>query len=254
MPINEFTDTAIKDARRRVPRSRGATSGLLLLLLGLWGALIPLLGPIVNFGYAPNKTFKFTVGRFWLEILPGAVVIIGALLLMGLASRVVTSLGAWLAVAGGAWFIVGNNVQSLLHLGTLGAPIQKTKLGRSLDSLLLLDGLGALILFLGTLALGRLGVVSVRDVRAASRRAHNDDDDDNADQPPRRTVREVEPETVLVPARTERTEYRGTSIGEPVVDSATSDSLTSDHFQQDASRHSHGIGGASRVDEGTSPQ
>ena len=29
----------------QVPRSRGAVSGLLLVLLGLWGALIPRIGP-----------------------------------------------------------------------------------------------------------------------------------------------------------------------------------------------------------------
>ena len=29
----------------QVPRSRGAICGLLLVLLGVWGALIPLVGP-----------------------------------------------------------------------------------------------------------------------------------------------------------------------------------------------------------------
>lgn len=252
---NEFNDTDLRDARRRVPRSRGATSGLLLLILGAWGALIPLLGPIVHFGFAPDKTFKFTVARFWLEILPGAVVVVGALILMGLASRVVTSLGAWLAVAGGAWFIIGNNLMSLLHLGTLGLPLQKTKLGRALDGLLLLDGLGALILFFATLALGRLGVVSVRDVRAANRRAHRDDDnrdddeardDDEDNRPVRRTVRETEPATVVVPVQTERTTYRGTTIGTGDVSDA--DDADTGDVNPVRPRRSHGTGGASRAD------
>lgn len=245
---DEFNDSALKEARRRVPRSRGATSGLLLLILGAWGALIPLLGPIVHFGFAPDKTFKFTTARFWLEIVPGAVVVVGALILMGLASRIVTSLGAWLAVAGGAWFIIGNNLMSLLHLGTLGMPLQKTKLGRALDGLLLLDGLGALILFFATLALGRLGVVSVRDVRAANRRAHRDDDDrdDRDDQPVRRPVREVEPAAVVVPVQTERTAYRGTTIGTDDVSAAeTTDAGDVNPVEP---RRSHETGGASRLD------
>ena len=41
----------------RVPRSRGAASGLLLLLLGAWGFLIPLVGPYVDFGYSPTARF-----------------------------------------------------------------------------------------------------------------------------------------------------------------------------------------------------
>lgn len=223
MSNNQFSDTDLRDARRRVPRSRGATSGLLLLILGLWGALIPLLGPIVHFGFAPDKTFKFTAARFWMEVLPGAVVIVGALLLMGLASRVVTSLGAWLCVAGGVWFVISNNLASLLHLGTLGLPLQKTKLGRALDGLLLFDGLGALIVFLGALALGRLGVVGVRDVRAANRRntGNNNDDNNNDDQPaPRRTeqvttrvepVRNVPVRTTTVNEADDTTDTRGVS-------------------------------------------
>lgn len=212
------------------------------------GCVDPLLGPIVHFGFAPDKTFKFTVARFWLEILPGAVVVVGALILMGLASRVVTSLGAWLAVAGGAWFIIGNNLMSLLHLGTLGLPLQKAKLGRALDGLLLLDGLGALILFFATLALGRLGVVSVRDVRAANRRAHRydeDHDDDEDNRPVRPTVRETEPATVVVPVQTERTAYRGTTIG--TGDVSDDDADTGD-VNPVRPRRSHGTGGASRVD------
>ena len=38
----------------RVPRSRGAMSGALLVLLGLWGGLVPLIGPYVHFAYTPD--------------------------------------------------------------------------------------------------------------------------------------------------------------------------------------------------------
>lgn len=39
----------------RMPRSRGAATGSLLVLLGLWGALIPFPGPYVNFAFTPNR-------------------------------------------------------------------------------------------------------------------------------------------------------------------------------------------------------
>lgn len=63
-------------------RSRGAFSGLLLILLGLWGALIPFVGPYFHFAYTPDTAWTYTTGRLWLEILPGAAVFLGGFLLM----------------------------------------------------------------------------------------------------------------------------------------------------------------------------
>ncbi len=203
-------DLSTSGARLRVPRSRGAVSGLLLLILGAWGALIPLLGPIVHFGYTPNKAWHLSAGRFWLEILPGAVAVAGGLLLLLAANRVVTSLGAWLGVAAGAWFIVAPTLRTVLHLGSTGVPIASSSWGKALTTLLLFSGIGALILFIAAQALGRLGVISVRDVRAARRRDADDhNDDSDYDRPtPRRTEQatttRVEPVPVVpsVPAHT----------------------------------------------------
>lgn len=168
--------------RMRVPRSRGALSGMLLVILGAWGALVPLIGPYVDFGYSPDTAFHFSSARVWLEVLPGAVAAFGGLLLLVAANRAVTSFGAWLAVVAGAWFVVGPTLDRLLHLGSIGTPIHTTTLGSTLETLLLFTGIGAGILFLGALAVGRLGVVSVRDVKAAQRRERNDRDDDQQDR------------------------------------------------------------------------
>jgi hypothetical protein len=165
-------DTSIKASRTRVPRSRGAASGALLLILGAWAALVPFIGPYFDFAFtpSPNKAWHWTSARGWLEVLPGAAVVLGALLLLFSASRVVTVFGAWLAAAGGAWLIVGPPLASLLKI-KLGAPDPTSSKGvRALESLLFFFGIGAVILFLASLALGRLSVHSVRDVRAAERR------------------------------------------------------------------------------------
>jgi hypothetical protein len=37
----------------RIPRSRGALSGVLLILLGAWGGLIPFIGPYFHYAYTP---------------------------------------------------------------------------------------------------------------------------------------------------------------------------------------------------------
>lgn len=155
---------------RRLARTRGATSGLLLVALGAWGALIPFIGPSFNFAYSPDTSWKWTAARGWLEVLPGAVTFLGGVVLLMSASRITTNLGAWLGIAGGAWFIVGPQLAAPLHLGSPGAPTGSSTWLLAIESLAYFTGLGAIILFLGSVAFGRLSVVTVRDMRVAERR------------------------------------------------------------------------------------
>jgi len=60
----------------RIRRTHGIFGGLLVALLGIWGGIIPFVGPYFNYAYTPDKAWTYTSGRLWLEILPGA----GALL------------------------------------------------------------------------------------------------------------------------------------------------------------------------------
>ena len=86
----------------RVPRSRGALSGLLLVLLGAWGALIPFIGPDFHYAYTPDSAWTYTTGRFWLEILPGCAVVLGGLIVLISSYRPAGLFGAWLAALSGA--------------------------------------------------------------------------------------------------------------------------------------------------------
>jgi hypothetical protein len=153
-----------------VPRTRGAVSGVLLVALGAWGALIPFIGPWFNFSFSPDQSWHWTAARAWLEVLPGIAVVVGGLMLLLSTNRITASFGGWLAVAGGAWFVVGDNLADLLHIGSPGTPLGSSKALRALEVLTFFDGLGALILILASLGLGRLSVRSVRDVRTAQRR------------------------------------------------------------------------------------
>ena len=90
-------------------------------------------------------------------------------------------------MAAGVWFVINTPLGTLFNLGSVGAPIATSKAGKAIQFLLLFDGLGALIIFIAATALGRLGVISVRDVQAARRRENEDRDD----QPVHRTVRET---------------------------------------------------------------
>lgn len=61
----------------RISRSRGALSGVLLILLGVWGGLIPFIGPYFHYAYTPSSAWSYTSGRLWLEILPAAGAVAG---------------------------------------------------------------------------------------------------------------------------------------------------------------------------------
>ena len=158
----------------QVPRSRGAVSGLLLVLLGLWGALIPLVGPYFHYAYTPDSAWTLTAGRVWLEIVPGLATLLGGMILLASASRPLAMFGAELAAAAGAWFALGMVIIPLWPAArTLdpGSPAGTTTVLRQLEHLGFYTGLGVVIVFVAALALGRLTVVGVRDAALAERAA-----------------------------------------------------------------------------------
>ncbi|MCV7176082.1 hypothetical protein [Mycolicibacterium sphagni] len=160
-------DTGV--GRMEIARSRGAVSGFLLVLLGAWGALIPFVGPYFTFAYDPAVAWTWTTARGWLEVLPGAVTVLGGLLLLMSRNRATAMLGGWLSVVAGAWFVVGRLFASPLRLGDFGSPASNTTHGQLVIELAFFTGLGALIIFFGAMALGRVSVRSLRDVRYAQR-------------------------------------------------------------------------------------
>ncbi|MGY1711058.1 hypothetical protein ACI8AC_16270 [Geodermatophilus sp. SYSU D00758] len=165
--------TADRPSRMRVARSRGAVSGLLLVLLGVWGALIPFVGPYFDFAYTPDDPWTWTADRFWLEVLPGFATVLGGLLLATTANRAVGVVGGYLASAAGAWFVVGPVVGQLWAGpgGAAGSPAATDETLAVLEQLAFFSGLGVLIVFLAAQALGRFTVRSTKDVRAAVRDA-----------------------------------------------------------------------------------
>ncbi len=157
--------------RLQMPRSRGAASGFLLILLGIWGALIPFVGPYFDFAFSPDREWAWTAARGWLEVLPGAATAVGGFLLLSSRNRFTAMIGGWLTVIAGAWFVVGRALAGPLGLGDAGAPVAATETKRVVTELAYFYGLGAVIIFLGAIALGRLSVRSARDVRYAQRSA-----------------------------------------------------------------------------------
>jgi len=142
-------------------RSRGAFSGFLLMLLGLWGALIPFVGPYFNFAYTPDKAWTYNTGRLWLELLPGAAVFLGGFLLAIARGRHIAMFGALLAAAAGAWFTLGPVLSPLWnhHVPMGGSPAGNTVYMRIMEQLGFFTALGVVIVFVAAVALGRVASV-----------------------------------------------------------------------------------------------
>jgi hypothetical protein len=141
---------------RRLPRTTGALSGLLVILLGIWGGLIPFVGPYFHYAFGSYKTWHYTSERLWLCIVPGAVAVIGGLLLLRSSRRSGGLLGGWLGIAAGAWFAIGPAISLLWHSAgnPIGAPMgNHTR--QAIEWLGYFSGLGVLIATLSAFAMGR---------------------------------------------------------------------------------------------------
>src|SRR5437660_12933529 len=88
-------------------------AGLVILIAGLWGGLVPFVGPYFHFALGPNHSWTWTTGRLWLSVVPAACAVLGGLLLLGGGPRVSGRFGALLALAGGVWFAIGPTVSLL---------------------------------------------------------------------------------------------------------------------------------------------
>jgi len=130
-----------------------------LVVLGIWGGLIPFIGPYFNYSFGPNVTWHYTVHRLWLDILPGAATVLGGLLIINARSRIDGTFGSWLALAGGAWFAVGPPVSRLWNaaataMGPIGAPYGGIH-RQILEQVGYYYGVGVLIVGFAAFSLGR---------------------------------------------------------------------------------------------------
>src|SRR5579884_1135437 len=130
-------------------------SGLIILIAGVWGGLIPFLGPAFHFTLGPDKTWTWTTGRLWLSVLPAIAAVLGGLILMGGGPRISGRIGALLALAGGAWFAIGPDVSMLWNHGVsqAGAPVGHHTVTKMLEFLTLHSGIGVLITALAAYSL-----------------------------------------------------------------------------------------------------
>ncbi len=142
----------------QLARSTGVASGLLVLLLGAWGALVPFVGPYFGYAFASHATWVYDSNRLWLDVLPGGAAVIAGLLLVTASARRALIVGASIGFAAGAWFLAGPAVSGLWGHGA-AAPIGRPLGGQTRQAIELLGSfyaLGGMILALVSFASGRL--------------------------------------------------------------------------------------------------
>ena len=140
----------------RISRKTGAMTGFILIVLGLWGGLVPLIGPYFGFAFGSHATWNLTMNRFWLDVLPGAAVVLGGLMLIWSGHRLSGTVASWMAMAGGAWFAVGPAFSRLWEHGP--GPIGVPLFGHTRQTFELIGyfyGLGIVVMGLAAFALGR---------------------------------------------------------------------------------------------------
>ena len=130
-------------------------AGLIILIAGVWGGLIPFLGPTFHFTLGPDVAWHWTNARLWLSVLPAIAAVLGGLILMGRGPRLSGHFGALLALAGGVWFAVGPDVSMLWNHGVSaqGVAHGHHAITRMLEYLTLHSGIGVLITALAAYSL-----------------------------------------------------------------------------------------------------
>ena len=95
---------------RATTRSLGMV-GLLMVLMGAWAAIAVFVGPSFGYSVDATKAWQWNMDHAWLHLAPGGAAMLGGLLIMtalpGAFGAARAVLGSLLAVAAGAWLIVG---------------------------------------------------------------------------------------------------------------------------------------------------
>ncbi len=153
--------TAPARARTRsAPATRSTfsieTAGVLIVLLGAWGGIVPFVGPLFGFSGDGSAAWRWNMAHALLGLAPGAVAVAAGLLVMLAGGALYRPgglvVGGFFAALCGAWFVIGPVAWPVLgHSSTYlvqARPLRELAYwaGYSLGTGALLVGVGAFVL------------------------------------------------------------------------------------------------------------
>jgi len=139
-------------------------AGLLIVLVGAWGGIVPYVGPIFGFSGDGSGSWTWNLAHSLLFLVPGAVACLAGLVVMAEgrgsspARRTVLAVAGFMAAVSGAWFVVGALAWAALEgsaFFTGGTALRELAywIGYSL-------GPGGLLLALGAFVIGQARAVA----------------------------------------------------------------------------------------------
>ncbi len=156
---------------------RARVAGGVLLVLGLWGALVPFIGPSFGYGMGGVAAWTWTESHATLHLAPGVAAIVGAFFLLR-GRRASQTFGSLLAMTGGIWFVIAPSLhplwagQSMNGMSGMGSSATSS----ALSAIGYHYGTGVLIAIVAAYTLGVLGharSAPAGDVRSEPRRPNH---------------------------------------------------------------------------------
>jgi hypothetical protein len=132
--------------------------GIGVAIVGVWGALVPYVGPVFGYDMGGGAAWTWTESRFTLHLLPGLLAVLGGMMMMG-SARGRMRAGAALGALGGAWFIVGPVIRPAWASSDGMMMMGKGVWDQIFTSLGYHSGTGVVILALAAFSLGVLADV-----------------------------------------------------------------------------------------------
>jgi len=156
---------------------RAKIAGGVLLVLGLWGALVPFIGPSFGYGMGGVAAWTWTESHATLHLAPGVAAIVGTLFLLW-GRRAGQTFGSLLAMTGGIWFVIAPSLHPLWAGQGMAGMSGMSGMGDSATSSALSAigyhyGTGVLIAIVAAFTFGGLGhgqSAPAGDIRGESRR------------------------------------------------------------------------------------